>query len=353
MGRGRPPKSTARLNKVDTENAPIYCIRCGCSNKNNFYKTKDINRKFYGRIPYCKTCLKEMYQTYEKRYKSANLAFYYFCRKIDVAYIHANYEGALNNIKNPNASIKDDNDSAIISAYMKGLSFAEQNGWGLTFDESQGEDQVDGIISYDEITKVKRNIKFSNSNTEDYDVLEFDTQELVQKWGLFDNEDLAYLESEYMDWEDKLNGITEKSTDIMVKQVCLQCNEIRKDRESGISVEKKLKTLQDLLKTSGLIEMQTNVSEDKIVGMTISDIEYKRPIKAVDPDFADIDNIRDIIYGFTGAMCRTLGKENYYTSKFDEIYGKYGIDIIDDLKAAKERESTPDIPIGDGGVEND
>ena len=46
-------------------------------------------------------------------------------------------------------------------------------------------------------------------------------------------------------------------------------------------------------------------------------------------------------------MCRARGIENKYTEKFDEIYGKYSIDIIDELK--KARNDNPDIPLDDSG----
>lgn len=316
--------------KLDKDLDKLKCLKCGSSNQANFYSTKDVSRAFYGKIPYCKDCVKKMYLEYLKRYNNINIAIYYLCRKIDIPYIHSAYTGAIENINNPNAKIQ--GEDSIVSAYMKNLGFSDKNGWGYTFDDSQGENEIEGIISFAEITKVKRGFKTNDKANDNYEVLEYDTDELVQKWGMFDNNDLAYLESEYLDWEDKLNGITEKSTDIMVKQVCLQCNEIRKDRENNINVDKKVKTLQDLLKTSGLIEMQNGESEERYIGMLISDIEYKRPIKKVDPDFDDVDNIRDILYGFIGAMCRTLGKENFYTDEFDKIYGKYNIDIIDNLK---------------------
>ena len=118
----------------------------------------------------------------------------------------------------------------------------------------------------------------------------------------------------------------------MVKEVCLQCLDIRKDRENSEAVDKKVKTLQDLLKTSGLIELQNNEAETKSVGVTIKDIEDHRPIKIVDEELSDVDNIRMIIVAFAGNLFRALGRENAYTKKFDELYDKYSIDIINDLK---------------------
>ena len=245
-------------------------------------------------------------------------------------YIHSAYTGALQNVTNPDAKIQGlDN---ILSAYMKSMAFAEQNGWGSTFDDSIGEDQIDGLSSYDDIIKVKRKINRGSTNTQDFDIIEMDADELVQKWGRFDDDDLAYLESEYMDWEEQLNGIVDKFVDIMVKQVCLQMNEIRHDRENGVPVEKKLAALRNLIKDSGLADLQNNEAASQGVGMTARDIEFHRPVREPDKELNDVDNIGEILIGFLGGTSRAIGKENEFTEVFDKVYDKYTIDIIDNLR---------------------
>ena len=245
-------------------------------------------------------------------------------------YIHSAYTGALQNVTNPDAKIQGlDN---ILSAYMKSMAFAEQNGWGSTFDDSVGEDQIDGLSSYDDVIKVKRKINRGSTNTQDFDIIEMDADELVQKWGRFDDDDLAYLESEYMDWEEQLNGIVDKFVDIMVKQVCLQMNEIRHDRENGVPVEKKLAALRNLIKDSGLADLQNNEAASQGVGMTARDIEFHRPVREPDKELNDVDNIGEILIGFLGGTSRAIGKENEFTEVFDKVYDKYTIDIIDNLR---------------------
>jgi hypothetical protein len=144
---------------------------------------------------------------------------------------------------------------------------------------------------------------------------------------MFSPEDLSYLESEYLDWDQRLHGITDKKLDIYIIEICKQYNEIRHDRELGQNVDKKLKTLQDLFKSSGLNDLSENIENDKILGLTIEDIEYHRPIKTVDPDFSDVDKVKDMVIEFTGAMCRALGKENYYTQQFSELMKDYTVDM--------------------------
>lgn len=326
-------KSTStRKKKIETEPPKVYCLWCGSANQANFYQTKDPHKKFIGKIPYCKDCVQKIYDEKLKKYNGdINLALYYTLRKIDVPYVHTAFLGAVENTKNPNAKIQ--GEEGILKAYMKNMAFAEKNNWGYCFDDSQGEDQIGGLASYDEVIKVKRRV-VSQNNDDDYEVIERDADELVQKWGYFDDEDLAYLESEYMDWEQQLNGITDKNTEIMVRQVCLQCNEIRKDRQDGHPVEKKLSTLQSLIKSSGLSEMQNNTKVDNGIGMSIGDIEYRRPIKEVDKDLADVDNINSILYGYLGGTSRALGKENQFTKIFDEEYKPYSIDLVETMRAS-------------------
>ena len=316
----------------DTDNSKIRCIRCGSANQGNFYQTKDKNRGYFAKIPYCKDCIKEMFSMYLKKYNNKNLAFYYLCRKIDIPYIHDNYLGALKNISNPEAKIYGEDN--IIPAYMKGFALSDRNGWGDSFDDSQGEANIDGIASFDEFTKVKKNRRVANnSSSDDYEVLEYDTGYLQVKWGFFDNDDLSYLESEYLDWEDKLGGpITEKSIDIIVKQICLQTLDIQKARERGEDVTKKIKTLRDLMSDGGLVEKQNQASDlvSSSVGQRIEEIEKIRPVYSPDPELQDVDNVKNLIYGFAGGTSRALGKNNFYTNKLDEIFADYTIDIIEE-----------------------
>lgn len=323
-----PPEDTVESFERMKE---IRCVRCGSKATQNFYKTKDPARSHFGRVCYCKNCVKDIYNGYlEKNNGNILFALYYMCRKIDVPYVHLAAQSAIENINNPSAKIQ--GEDAMVSAYMKNLAFSETNGWGCTFDDSQGISQIPGMAVYEEEIKVKKKkVDKPKKNDDKYEYIEYDLEELVQKWGDFEPDDLAYLESEYLDWEDKLNGITEKSTDMMVKQVCLQDLDIRKDRENWESVDKKIKTLQDLLKNSGLLEKQKKISEQRNVGMSIDEIEFHRPIIKPDPDFEDVDNFNMIWTGYSGSMSRVMGKTNRYTELLEKNYGPYSVDIIDEL----------------------
>ena len=104
----------------------LVCISCGSKNQNNFYKTKDKFHKTFGKVPYCKDCVKnKIYPEYLRKYKSPNLAIYYMCRKIDVPYIHTAYQGALETIKNPKSTMY--GEDYLVQAYMQNIAFSENN----------------------------------------------------------------------------------------------------------------------------------------------------------------------------------------------------------------------------------
>lgn len=347
--RGRP-KKTQTAPKIakepketkEPEVKRIVCIRCGNSTQSNFYVTKDSSHKYFGKLPYCKTCVKAIYDGYLLKYHDMNLAVYYTCRKIDIAYIHNNYLGALETINNPDSKIQ--GEDAIISAYMKCNAFADINGHGLNFDGSAGENRIEKLTSFDDVTKIKRDLlnkSISEGNSdEQYEIIEYDTKVLMSKWGSFDNESLSYLESEYLDWEEKLGGIEDKTTDILVKQICYQCLEIYIGRQGDDDVSKKIAMLQTLLNNTGLLSKQNDASKKKQsgVGMRIADVEFHKPIPTETPVFDDVDGMKNYIYGAAGCFFKATGVENEYTKFFDDWMEEYSIDTIADLVENRKRE---------------
>ncbi len=338
------------------ESYRMRCIRCGTSSLSDFYVSNDVNHGFTKKIVYCKKCVREIYDGYLKQYGDQNLAVYYTCRKADIPYIHANYLGALNEIDNPNSHTLDKTN--IIGAYMKGLSFSRANGWGTCFDDSQGENNIEKLSSFDAITKIKRdkqnNLRVGGEASEDYEIIEYDTVVLQTKWGAtFENWELAYLESEWLDWDEKLGGITDKTLDILVKQICYQELDIFKDRQAGTPVDKKIKTLTELLNNSGLIEKQDKAANrHKSLGMEIADIEFMRPATSGKDIFDDVDGVRNYIYGAAGCFFKVQGVENEYTRFYDKWMERYQVDVVKDLVADRNAQLMAD-KLTNGGDSGD
>lgn len=329
--------------KKTKSSVSALCIRCGNTTDSNFYKSNDQFHKFTSKLPYCKKCIKDIFLHYSRMFHDYNIGTYYMCRKIDIPYVHNNYLTALERL---GTEITEENYGDFVSFYIRGLTFADVNGWGTSFDDSIGVSSIESLDVIDDITKIQRKINANSRSSEtqdedDYEIIECDTSVLQSKWGqTFDNWELAYLEGEYLDWEEKLNGITDKSIDILVKQICYQLLDIFKERQAGNSVDKKLSTLTSLMNSSGLIEKQNQANANsKSLGMTIADIETKRPATSGKAIFDDVDGVRDYIFGSAGCFFKASGIENEYTRFYDKWMADYSVPMINDMIEEKRKEN--------------
>ena len=356
-----PKTTSAKPKQKDSpeENKRIVCLNCGCKNQAEFYKSHNPFNKHLAYIPYCKDCIRSEMWTYFLRKFNGNeqLALHGLLRSLNLPYIHSVYLASIKNINNPNATISKEaetdieeennktNSSVLVSAYFKNYnSLYERNGYGDTYLDSEGLNEIQGMSVYEDTIKIRRQKKEENIediDTEKYEVLEYDADELIFKWGAFPDEKLIRLEREYLDWVDKLGDyIYDKSTDLIVKQVCQQTVEIEDKRLLGEKVKDDVNTLQTLLNTSGLIEKTRDKSAESVkLGMSIRDMETLRPISKVAPELDDVDKYNNLLRCFTGAMSRTLGKDNQFVKDFEEYFKNYTIDMISDYETPKEEDS--------------
>lgn len=355
-----PKTTSAKPKQKDSpeENKRIVCLNCGCKNQAEFYKSHNPFNKFLGYIPYCKDCIRsEMWSYFIRKFNgNEQLALHGLLRSLNLPYIHSVYLASVKNINNPNATISKDsekeieenkvNNSVLVSAYFKNYnSLYERNGYGDTYLDSEGLNEIQGMNIYEDTIQIRRQKKEENIediDTEKYEVLEYDADELIFKWGAFPDEKLIRLEREYLDWADKLGDyIYDKSTDLIVKQVCQQTVEIEDKRLLGEKVKDDVNTLQALLNSSGLIEKTRDKSaETTKIGMTIREIENLRPLAKTTKELEDVDKYGELLDTFIGGISRTMGKENIFTQRFDEIYKDYAInlDAFSDLDTQKEKE---------------
>ena len=218
-----PKTTSAKPKQKDSpeENKRIVCLNCGCKNQSEFYKSHNPFNKYMSYIPYCKDCIRsEMWRYFLRKFNNnEQLALHGLLRSLNLPYIHSVYLASIKNINNPNATISKDaeedneesvktNNSVLVSAYFKNYnSLYERNGYGDTYLDSEGLNEIQGMAIYEDTIQIRRQKKEENIediDTEKYEVLEYDADELIFKWGAFPDEKLIRLEREYLDWSDKL-----------------------------------------------------------------------------------------------------------------------------------------------------
>ncbi len=115
--------------------------------------------------------------------------------------------------------------------------------------------------------------------------------------------------------------------------------EIEDKRLLGEKVKDDVNTLQALLNSSGLIEKTRDKSaETTKIGMTIRDIENRRPINQVSETLQDVDKYKNLLRSFTGAISRTLGKDNQFVKYFEDYFKDYTIDLVSQYGSSQEDE---------------
>lgn len=275
----------------------LYCTRCGSSS--DFYVGKSNLYKFYGKIPFCKKCIEEIYNELVKLHSDYKKAIYLLCRKLDIPFKNSVYDGAVKE-----SSIKG---WSIQQAYLKQInSFSEKNNYGTDFDDSEDFDS----INQNKVFKI-------NNINNDIET----TTDLILKWGNLLSQDIQFLENEYIDWCRRYD-VSSKAMEVNIKYICHQQLTINKKQESGQPVDKELKTLGDLMGNSALKPIQESAAmsaEFNTLGTWIKKFENEEPFPEPDEELKDVDGFKKYIrVWFLGHMCKILGLDNEYSQEYDE-----------------------------------
>jgi len=275
----------------------LYCTRCG--SRSDFYVGKSNLYKFYGKIPFCKKCIEEIYNELVKLHSDYKKAIYLLCRKLDIPFKNSVYDGAVKE-----SSIKG---WSIQQAYLKQInSFSEKNNYGTDFDDSEDFDS----INQNKVFKI-------NNINNDIET----TTDLILKWGNLLSQDIQFLENEYIDWCRRYD-VSSKAMEVNIKYICHQQLTINKKQESGQPVDKELKTLGDLMGNSALKPIQESAAmsaEFNTLGTWIKKFENEEPFPEPDEELKDVDGFKKYIrVWFLGHMCKILGLDNEYSQEYDE-----------------------------------
>lgn len=255
MARGKTIKKP-----MNNTNSIYYCtmqFNEKCKSKNglhedekNFYMASNLDFFANGRISICKDCLKE----YVYIDGEINLdRFKKILRMIDYPFYNNEFETALTG-KNET-----------VGSYFKNIML---NHKGSTWNNGDLDSSVSLI----------NNQLFESSNIEV-------TPEMVIRWGKLPKEDIEFLETNYYQWVTRHKCET-KAEETLYAEITQMQLDIRKTRENGGDVTKKVEALQKLFQSANIRPLDQNAinssENNMMIGTIISTIEKYEPSEYFD-----------------------------------------------------------------------
>ncbi|TVY09959.1 hypothetical protein [Paenibacillus cremeus] len=219
--------------------------------------------------------------------------------------------------------------------FLYDLWISRDEDWGRyipqlsSFPQYKGLTNADSTFTDKKINTENPNESFVlNSSPSSYTSEEI--SELSSFWGKnYTPDELEYLQTQY---EKFLNSYECDSyaMELLFQEASQQRLTINKLRQEGKSVDKELKTLQDLLGSANVKPVQetgANATEQATFGTLIKKYENERPIPEPDEAWKDVDGIKRYIQvWFLGHLCRMIGINNDYSRLYDEEIAKYTVD---------------------------
>jgi len=152
-------------------------------------------------------------------------------------------------------------------------------------------------------------------------------EELFEKWGITNKEDLDFLENEYHEWATSYE-IDSKAMVDSVKQLCLIELDIRKARKKSdvLALDKLLRIKSQILGDANLKPVQEtgNAANEQVsIGMLIKKFEQEEPI----PEDTEPDWIDEMKIWIVGQLARMEGLQTDVTDDFNKELNTYGIDV--------------------------
>jgi hypothetical protein len=301
--RGRPPK----IPKVKYK-----CLDCKKEYvEGRFYSSESRFYSAIGRIPYCKDCIKKIYEYYYLKYKEENCAFpekkaiKRLCMFLDMYYGDDAFNLALEQAeKNPSMTV--------FSAYMKVANLGQYSKY--SYDDTFNKDEQDGLReSYVDLTN-EMNID----------------SKVVQRFGNgFSEDDYKFLDKEYNDWTARHECET-KSQEEIFKQICFTQLDLLKAQRAGADTKNLMATFQNLLDTAKLQPKQNKgdtMSDAQTFGTLIDKWESTRPIPEIDEELKDVDRIGlylDVF--FKGHLSKMMGLKNGLSNLYTKFMKKYTVE---------------------------
>lgn len=296
----------------------IRCSYCGEEKfDDNFYNTKSL---FFasGKLPYCKTCMKELYDKYYRMYElkqdphADQSALKRLCAVCDMYYNTKQYKAALKEMeKSPEWDI--------VAAFFKNHNLPQysKKDWGNTMAEMEAEITARALEDIEIATR------------ENEDEIARIPKETIDRFGKgFSAEDYEFLQEQYADWVARHECKTKAQEEIF-KNICFNRLLYHKAIVSGEDT-KDLTTEFNKLLDSGKLQPKQNsadaMSDVHVWGTLVRKIEETRPIPKATPEFEDVDGISKYVDAwFRGHTCKMVGVQNSFSDLYDQEMNLYSV----------------------------
>ena len=280
----------------------------------NFYKSFGNFFSNIGKIPYCKQCIEKFYQYYFNKYTNEGCltpeenAVKRVCMAMDIYYTKANFDSAMNTIRQKNINISP------MAQYMKTISFNQYK--NKSYDNTVFDDEKDKLIA--------SFMDMSNLSERKVD------EKTIKFFGAgFSDDDYEFLQEQYSDWTTRHECQT-KAQEEVFKRICFKQLEILKATRLGEDTKNLDATFRDLLDAAKLQPKQNSsetVSDAQTFGTLIDKWENTRPIPEVEEELKDVDKIGLLIHVFfTGHMAKVLNLGSSLSNLYDKFIKKYTVE---------------------------
>ncbi|WP_252225041.1 MULTISPECIES: hypothetical protein [unclassified Clostridium] len=288
----------------------LICYCCGDKkNITNFYISKSFSYQAVGKLPICKNCLGKIYDKYFIKYNDIKLSLYYMCRATNLCFDLSCYNAVIQEIENSK-------NKSPWRVYMTKLnSLGGKNGAGDDFDSS------DILENNNNESQIKnKDIKID--------------EDFINFWGEgYSESDYRYLDKEFEKMVTRYE-CDSYAQETLFQDIAFQRLDIRKKRQNAQSVDKELKTLQDLLGSANIKPAQENASmasEQVTFGTLIKKYENEKPIPEPLESWTTADWIKKYVcVFFFGNLCKMMGKPNPFQQEYEKEMKKYTVEVDDE-----------------------
>ena len=299
----------------------FQCYRCGTqypTTRGYFQANSCYLYKGVGYLPYCRTCIDDMYGKYLAICKDSKRAVRQLCRKLDLVWSEKVFD----------AAERQNSEKSLMAAYISKINTIHHA--GKSYDSTLNEE---GMLWKWPNSSMDNEITDEETSETDISVAP-PSEEVISFWGPgYTAEMYAELEARLRYYRSQMDDSTKQDlgTDALLRQIAMLEIDINKARANGSSVDKMVSTLNSLLSN---LYKPTKKSEDinsstasTPFGVWIKRWEDERPLPEIDESLKDVDGITKYVLTWVyGHIAHMLKVKNARTKLYDDAIAELRVE---------------------------